>query len=77
MYCFRNILIRSGREKTRPISIRYRPKVVSHLCNNIAHELFYLGAKVRKIRHELRELTRIISIWDYFSWNSRYSCQKI
>ena len=31
-YCFKNIRIRSGREKVRPISNMYRPKVVSHFC---------------------------------------------
>ena len=30
IYCFRNMRMRSGREKARPINMRYLPKVVSH-----------------------------------------------
>ncbi|CUP54445.1 Uncharacterised protein [Segatella copri] len=35
MYCFKNMRMRSGREKERPINIRYLPKVVSHFSINM------------------------------------------
>ena len=34
-YCFQNIRMRSGTANVRPISMRYRPNVVSHLCISI------------------------------------------
>ena len=34
-YCFMNMRMRSGREKARPISIRYLPKLVRYLSISI------------------------------------------
>ena len=44
-YCFRNMRIRSGREKARPIKIRYLPKVVSHFDINMLINLCLMVQK--------------------------------
>lgn len=50
-YCLKNILMRSGREKERPIKMRYFPNVFKHFNISISKRLFLFLMSTPSLNH--------------------------